>query len=277
MRSVDAARHMQNYVRLCTQKQFAWSRTTLPISALACSLLIGVFIYNDVAHSDPPKLSQEDRERLVKSLESWYFEPLNMPEHELLACVLFLFQVLFRIEGMKDAIKIDMGKSASWHNIVPTPRSPFISRFHLDLLSPIQTASKTQSNFPLSCSDVIPRFILHIRQLYRWQNHYHNFEHAVDVLQAIHCYLHSAGMVPRVSLLLVDADAPGGMWSSTRPHDSGQLVTCLTPLEIFALYLTAIGHDIGHPGFNNPFMVSSFPHSAFMVVAVTRILMMNCI
>ncbi len=34
-----------------------------------------------------------------------------MPEHEILACVLFLFQVLFRIEGMKDAIKVDMGVS----------------------------------------------------------------------------------------------------------------------------------------------------------------------
>lgn len=49
--------------------------------------------------------------RLLKSLESWYFEPLRMPEHEILACVLFLFQVLFRIEGMKDAIKVDMGVS----------------------------------------------------------------------------------------------------------------------------------------------------------------------
>ncbi|KAF5357004.1 hypothetical protein D9756_006482 [Leucocoprinus leucothites] len=102
--------------------------------------------------------------------------------------------------------------------------------------------------------DVIPRFIAHIRQLYRWQNHYHNFEHALDVLQAIHCYLRAAGMVPSVSLLLTDVDAPGGMWSSAREHDSGPLVTCLMPQEIFALYLAAIGHDVGHPGFNNPFM-----------------------
>lgn len=64
-------------------------------------------------------------------------------------------------------------------------------------------------------------------------------------------------MVPPVSLLLVKADAPGGigMWSSTRTPDSGPLVTCLTPHEIFALYLAAIGHDVAHPGFNNPFMV----------------------
>lgn len=61
-----------------------------------------------------------------------------------------------------------------------------------------------------------------------------------------------------MSLLLVDADAPGGagMWSSTRVPDSGEMVTCLTPHEIFALYLAAIGHDVAHPGFNNPFMVS---------------------
>ncbi|XP_006463264.1 hypothetical protein AGABI2DRAFT_224958, partial [Agaricus bisporus var. bisporus H97] len=167
---------------------------------------------NSVVQNDPPDLSQEDRVRLLKNIESWYFEPLRMPEHEVLACVIFLFQVLFRIEGMQEAVNI---------------------------------------NF-----NIIPRFILHIRQLYRWQNHYHNFEHAVDVLQAIHCYLRAAGVVPPVSLLLLNVDAPngGGMWSSTRQPDSEPLVTCLTHREIFALYLAAIGHDVAHPGFNNPFM-----------------------
>lgn len=66
------------------------------------------FFFGD---SDPPELSFEDRVRLLKSLESWYFEPLRMPEHEVLACVLFLFQVLFRIEGMREAIKVDMRTS----------------------------------------------------------------------------------------------------------------------------------------------------------------------
>jgi len=78
------------------------------------------------------------------------------------------------------------------------------------------------------------------------------------VLQALHCYLLSAGMVPSVALLLKDENEPGGMWTCAREHDSGSLVTCLTPREIFALYLAAIGHDVGHPGFNNPFMVSLF-------------------
>jgi len=78
------------------------------------------------------------------------------------------------------------------------------------------------------------------------------------VLQALHCYLLSAGMVPSVALLLKDENEPGGMWTCAREHDSGPLVTCLTPREIFALYLAAIGHDVGHPGFNNPFMVSLF-------------------
>jgi len=63
-------------------------------------------------------------------------------------------------------------------------------------------------------------------------------------------------MVPSVALLLKDENEPDGMWTCTREHDSGSLVTCLTPREIFALYLAAIGHDVGHPGFNNPFMVS---------------------
>lgn len=61
--------------------------------------------------SDPPELSQEDRVRLLKNIESWYFEPLRMPEHEVLACVIFLFQVLFRIEGMQEAVNINFSTS----------------------------------------------------------------------------------------------------------------------------------------------------------------------
>lgn len=58
------------------------------------------------------------------------------------------------------------------------------------------------------------------------QNPYHNFNHAVDVLQCIH-YLISI---------------------------NDRIKNTLDHLEIFALMIAAIGHDIGHPSFTNAFI-----------------------
>ncbi|KAJ6627986.1 hypothetical protein B0H10DRAFT_1993127 [Mycena sp. CBHHK59/15] len=96
----------------------------------------------------------------------------------------------------------------------------------------------------------IPPFIHHLRQIYRWQNSYHNFEHALDVLQAAYSYLRAAGMVPPLSILL-DADR---MWAPAQPFDSGPLLTSLGLYDLFIIYIAAIGHDVGHPGFTNLFM-----------------------
>lgn len=61
----------------------------------------------------------------------------------------------------------------------------------------------------------------------------------------------SAGVVPPLSVLL-HSDAR--MWKPDKdPHDS--LLSCLTNEDIFALHIAAIGHDVGHPGLNNAFMV----------------------
>lgn len=42
--------------------------------------------------------------------------------------------------------------------------------------------------------------------------------------------------------------------SSENPIDS-QIRDLLQPLDIFALLMASIGHDVGHPGVNNNFMV----------------------
>ncbi|KAJ7269652.1 hypothetical protein C8J57DRAFT_317974 [Mycena rebaudengoi] len=97
----------------------------------------------------------------------------------------------------------------------------------------------------------IPAFIHHLRQIYRWQNSYHNFEHALDVLQASYSYLRGAGMVPPLTILLEPSTR---MWKPTRVFDSGPLMTSLELHDLFIIYIAAIGHDVGHPGFTNLFM-----------------------
>ncbi|OBZ67419.1 3',5'-cyclic-nucleotide phosphodiesterase regA [Grifola frondosa] len=93
-------------------------------------------------------------------------------------------------------------------------------------------------------------FLQHLCQLYRQGNTYHNFQHALDVFQAIYYFLFSAGMVPSVSILL-QSDAR--MWERNR-ENSDPLMSCLTNGDLFALYIAAVGHDVGHPGLTNAFM-----------------------
>ncbi|KAF8068951.1 hypothetical protein FPV67DRAFT_1414332 [Lyophyllum atratum] len=154
----------------------------------------------------PTDLPPHTRPRLIRSLEQWHFEPHKLPQEELLSCTLILFEALYRIEGMEEAIGVS-----------------------LEQISP---------------------FVHHLRRIYRLENSYHNFEHAVDVLQASYSYLRAAGMVPPLSILL----EPGRMWKTERAFDSGPLMTTLNHHALFVVYIAAIGHDAGHPGFSNVFM-----------------------
>lgn len=44
-------------------------------------------------------------------------------------------------------------------------------------------------------------------------------------------------------------------WRPEKLVESNPYLACLGNQEIFALYIAAIGHDVGHPGFTNNFMV----------------------
>ena len=85
-------------------------------------------------------------------------------------------------------------------------------------------------------------------------NTYHNFQHALDVFQATYFFLFTAGMVPPVSILL-HADAR--LWQPDKPTSSTvpSFLNYLENEDIFALYIAAVGHDVGHPGLTNAFLV----------------------
>ncbi|ORZ18549.1 hypothetical protein BCR42DRAFT_349008 [Absidia repens] len=76
---------------------------------------------------------------------------------------------------------------------------------------------------------------------YHIANPYHNFYHAVDVLQSVYYILRQAGLLHQ------------SQSTSTASH----LGYLLTPMDIFALLLICIGHDLGHPGVTNSFMINT--------------------
>ncbi|KAB5592402.1 hypothetical protein CTheo_4166 [Ceratobasidium theobromae] len=159
------------------------------------------------------------RDRLIALLDRWEFEPHKLPDEDLLACATLLFEAALNIDGMQDDVGVAIAQ--------------------------------------------IPPFLRAVRNIYRTQNQYHNFQHALDVFQAVYWFLCRAGVVPPVKILSANRDPPTqfvngfqhlapGKWR--RSNTSGRIAV-LRNVDIFALLLAAVGHDVGHPGLSNAFMV----------------------
>jgi len=89
-------------------------------------------------------------------------------------------------------------------------------------------------------------FLYTSRKAYNDHVPYHNFRHVVDVLQAVFYFLLALGCLPHYK-----ASA-----SSPRPVRSASLSSILRPFDALTLLIVAIGHDVGHPGVNNAFLVT---------------------
>lgn len=75
---------------------------------------------------------------------------------------------------------------------------------------------------------------------------YHNFRHVIDVLQAVFFFLVQLGTLPPYPL------------TQARPAiiKPAPVASLLRPFDALTLLITAIGHDVGHPGVNNAFLVT---------------------
>lgn len=74
---------------------------------------------------------------------------------------------------------------------------------------------------------------------------YHNFRHVVDVLQAVFFFLIQIGTLPHYP-----KDSP----LTASPPSA--IASLLKPIDALTLLVSAIGHDVGHPGVNNAFLVA---------------------
>lgn len=92
-------------------------------------------------------------------------------------------------------------------------------------------------------------FILAARREYKHERevHYHNWRHAVDVTQSLYCFLCNVRLCPPTPKSL-----------ARRKNAGPNAVECLlSPVEALILLVSAVGHDVGHPGVNNAFLVAS--------------------
>ncbi|GAA5899894.1 hypothetical protein JCM5296_006208 [Sporobolomyces johnsonii] len=110
--------------------------------------------------------------------------------------------------------------------------------------------------------DRFKALLLSLRSAYHARNGYHNFSHAADVTQACYSFLVRMGLAPPLYLLCEDDyDANLGegrrKWRRNRAVEAGRMGELLRPMDVFALMVACIGHDVGHPGLTNAYMVNA--------------------
>ncbi|OAD04549.1 hypothetical protein MUCCIDRAFT_140733, partial [Mucor lusitanicus CBS 277.49] len=84
--------------------------------------------------------------------------------------------------------------------------------------------------------------------VYHDENPYHNFAHAVDVLQCLFFMLCELSVLPFTKKHKSNSSSSK---LNRKPQD------LLRPKDVFALLIAAIGHDAAHPGVNNMFLINS--------------------
>lgn len=94
--------------------------------------------------------------------------------------------------------------------------------------------------------DDLTIFLFACRHAYNDFVLYHNFRHIVDVLQAVFYFLLQIGILPPY---------PSSQDQAPRA-DLAPVASLLQPFDALTLLISAIGHDVGHPGVNNAFLVA---------------------
>ena len=193
-------------------------------------------------HRVSAPLATEDRKRLVDALATWNFKPHRLDNGDLYRVATLLFEAVLASEGIAE-LGIQRGKLPL--SLYPGPGPLLLLQL-------------------LTSPDQMNRLLFAIRAIYHAPNPYHNYVHAIDVLQATYSFLMDLGLVPPYSYLLdLGPNTTSMPWK--RPGEEQRPVCgagtrrardVMRPQDVLAVLIAAMGHDVGHPGLSNAFMVS---------------------
>ncbi|KAH8914455.1 HD-domain/PDEase-like protein [Atractiella rhizophila] len=110
-------------------------------------------------------------------------------------------------------------------------------------------AGEEEEDWKKSLEGQIALFLASLAGAYHSRNGYHNFSHAVDVLQTVYWMLERMGLVPPLW-------NERKVWKRKSSVKKSVVAKLLGPAECFALLIAAVGHDVGHPGLSNAFMIN---------------------
>lgn len=193
-------------------------------------------------------MSSIRRLELINLLSIWSFDANDLDQDELCECANIMFECLLQMDGIDSSITI--GQSKKLTSRVAAGRS-WMLVFRLG-----EGEKRVDAEIYL-CSnlDRIKPLLLSLRSAYHARNAYHNFAHAVDVTQACYSFLTTLKLAPPLSTL-TDPECDGTWTRDPSINAHGRLGDVMQPMHVLALMIAALGHDVGHPGLSNAYMVS---------------------
>ena len=171
-------------------------------------------------------VSPDQEKLIVKAISSWNFSAHDFSEDELVHAAFLMLQHALQLPSL-EKWRMPAGTS----HTANTPKDLFLHDAGTNVCF-----ADSLKNFILACRAAYNGFVL-----------YHNFRHVVDVLQAIFYFLLQLGTIPPYA-----ASLPAFHTSTS----NSTITALLKPFDALTLLISAIGHDVGHPGVNNAFLVA---------------------
>jgi len=212
----------RSWVGLDDQKPYAYLR-----EAMVSGLMDGIC---QLGGEDEPfshvniSVALDRRDMITAAVGSWNFSAHDYTDDELLHAALLMLQHALSMPEL-EKWRLSTGKSSR----------------HMDM-----SRIMSYSTMLIPVAENLTGFLVASRSAYNAFVPYHNFRHVVDVLQAIFYFLVQLGRLPEYPL------------SSQKISDktSSPMSALIRPFDALTLLITAIGHDVGHPGVNNAFLVT---------------------
>ena len=210
----------RSWVGVDDQKPYAYLR-----EAMVSGLMDGIC---RLGGDDEPlvqmriSVALDRREKIAAAVGSWHFSAHDFTDDELLHAALLMLQHALAMPEL-ERWRLSTGKSIIYGYVSD------IVRCHM--LTPD--------------AENLTGFLVASRSAYNAFVPYHNFRHVVDVLQAIFHFLVQLGRLP-----------PYPSSNTLEVLPPSPIAALIRPFDALTLLITAIGHDVGHPGVNNAFLVT---------------------